>query len=184
MQKNLNIFIIFIILILIVTMFLYSFIFSGNVTKFINNDSSEKDIHIRLNINFPNGIKVAPGETIITNINVIKLGNLEVIDLTLESQVDGPNNITIDRGMETFAIGTQTNIIKTIYIPNNAPEGIYTLKITELSDTGKNSTSFARFNVIKETVIKNNILIFIGITIAITFFLILLFIILNYKKLK
>lgn len=116
------------------------------------------------------------GTKIVFTTKLLSLQDLGRRDVTLKYEIINDKNVVVLTKSETVAVQTQASFVGNIQIPENLESGIYSLKITLISDSEQNPETIASFSIVKEKTQDNTKnYIYIGI-IALTIIIILLLI--------
>ncbi|MFS8130753.1 MAG: TIGR02186 family protein [Candidatus Dojkabacteria bacterium] len=81
-------------------------------------------------------VKVGPGDPLPVSVKLSNFGSGKRVDVLLEYEVFNSNGERIYLGNETVAVETTNSFVKTIQIPVNTAEGIYTVR-TNITYTGQ-----------------------------------------------
>lgn len=152
----------------------------------ISGNAVGSPISLSMQIILPESSRmIEPGGELLINTRIFKAGDDEIKDILLETYAEDPTGKTFSKSTQTFAIGTQVNIVDSIYIPIDAPLGKYTVKERVEYSPEVNASASAEFLVIEKGELKKTNLVFAGIAIIITILLlIVILLIVIYKKIK
>ncbi len=128
---------------------------------------------------------VAPGEEIMSEINLYSLGAEGRVDVSLDYMVKNEQGSIIISEQETKAVETETSFIKTLKIPEDTKPGAYIFYV-KASYNGEVASASTWFSVGLEKPFfkKGNIFLIIIIIIIIIFIIFLLFVLIELKTLK
>lgn len=131
--------------------------------------SAEGGFNLKVEIP-PEYQKILPGEDIFATLSLFNLDNELRKDTTIEYWIIGPTG-EIGRRQETIAIETQASLVRSLTLPEDAPEGDYSLQARVLYDEGREQLASGSFVVHKEAawieriedkLLKNKILFGLG----------------------
>lgn len=183
-NKKINFILVLIIIIILIIFLNKNFHILSNVSYKLNKENTS-DISFSLEIEVPQTNKIIlPGEEIVVNFKIIKFGSLGKIDAQLELIIEDPNGEIIEKSLETFAIENKVNLVKIVYIGENAPLGTYevTSKIFYKNDEKAFATGI--FNVYGSNSKISSTNIFIIFTVIFTIIILLFFVILLTQYLQ
>jgi hypothetical protein len=142
-------------------------VFAEDVTKNAQVDTSSAGL----------ATKVAPGELLPISIKLSNFGGNSKVDVLLKYGIFSNTGSEIYSTSDTVAVETTANFVKTIQIPFGTNEGIYTAK-TSVSYQGQLVPATTQFSFIVEPKIfglfKRDFFLYGGITIFVSFFVLLL----------
>ena len=121
--------------------------------------------------------KVAPGELLPISVKLSNFGGGSKVDVLVEYVVVSSTGSEIYSTSDTVAVETTASFIKTIQIPFNVPEGVYTAE-TSVSYQGQLVPATTQFSFTVEPkffgLFKSDFFLYGSVTIFISFFVLLL----------
>ena len=153
-----------------------------NITKAETTEENTYNLELKLPEKY---YESTPGEEIFFSTKIINLNNNYRKDITLKYEITNKEE-TYNTQKETVAIETQASFVGEIRIPQNAPEGEYTLKVQVIGENEEtHSEASINFKVVDIINYKKLITENIEITTTIlTTILTITIIILSRKKIK
>lgn len=106
--------------------------------------------------------KVIPGMKILANLDMINLGELKDIDITLEYWIEDQNKKIIDHRKETLAVNEKVILTKDFRLPYQMEEGIYSFNAKLIyGKDNKEASASEIFEVVNEIPLWRHVLNFI-----------------------
>ena len=151
----------------------------GKMNNPLHPDSNSENFSLSTSMSIPyQGEITDQGGSVLLNVRIFKIGNDKRVDATLDLSITNPNGEIITKSVETFAIETQVNIVKSVHLPINSKPGTYIASALVSYGNDINSTAVREFNMDYKKGFGTQTLTFIIISLIVTIVLLVFVVIL------